>query len=183
MFSKIEPTQIDGCVLITFKEYHDNRGTFTEAYQQEAFKEAGLPTTWAQDNISTSQTGVLRGLHIQRLRPQGKLVRCLSGAIQDVCLDLRQNSPTFMKIHSQNLVTSREALYLPPGTAHGFLALMPNTIVYYKCTSLWHPESDGGVHPFDEELKIPWSRQSLFIMSDKDMRQPKARDWFNEGFQ
>ena len=176
----IDPTSVDGCVALTFKEFHDNRGSFTEAYHYDEFTAAGLPTNWAQDNVSNSHKNVLRGLHIQRLRPQGKLVRCLSGAILDVCLDLRQNSPTFMKHHSQTIY-GKEAIYLPPGTAHGFLAMMPNTVVYYKCTSLWDQGSDGGVYALDESLNIQWPNTGHLIMSDKDMRLPKVNDWLNEG--
>lgn len=183
--SLIEPTKVEGCLKIVFKDFEDNRGIFSEAYQHDEFKSAGLPTEWLQDNISISAEGILRGLHIQRVKPQGKLVRCFRGAIYDVCLDLRENSPTFLKHHVQ-VVSSNVGLYCPPGTAHGFLALTHGTVVYYKCTSLWDAGSDGGIEAFDPEIDIPWQEAPVkgpLIRSAKDEKLPTMKEWLTMGEQ
>lgn len=180
--SLLEPTSVDGCISLVFKDFTDVRGVFSEAFNHDDFMAAGLPTLWTQDNLSISGENVLRGLHTQRVRPQGKLIRCFRGIIYDVCLDLRANSPTFMKWHGQ-YVTENKGLYCPPGTAHGFLALHPTCVVYYKCTSLYHAESDGGVNPFDEEVNIPWNeiRAKPKTVSTKDMALPSMREWLTMG--
>lgn len=181
--SQIEPTAVDGCLSLEFKDFKDSRGIFSEAYQHDNFKEAGLPTDWYQDNVSISGIGVLRGLHLQRVRPQGKLLRCFRGMIYDVCLDLRENSPTFKKWHCE-VIYGNKGLYLPPGTAHGFLALSHQSVVYYKCTSLYDAGSDGGVNAFDPEIGIDWAREfhlGQMIRSEKDDKLPSVKEWLTMG--
>jgi dTDP-4-dehydrorhamnose 3,5-epimerase len=180
--SLLEDTEVDGCKYLEFNDHVDPRGVFSESYHQSQFFDAGLPVIWRQDNLSISGENVLRGLHIQRHKPQGKLIRCFRGAIYDVCLDLRKDSDTFMK-YAARKISQNKGLYLPPGTAHGFLALAPNTVVYYKCTSLYDAESDGGVDAYDPDLKIPWPAASLPMMSEKDKLLPSAREWLQLGEQ
>lgn len=176
---KIERTKVEGCLSIVSGLFQDNRGDFMETWNRGAFMKLGLPIDWPQDNISSSRDRVLRGLHVQRMRPQGKLVRCLRGAIWDVCVDVRKDSPTFLQWHAE-LLTGCKALYCPPGTAHGFLALEPDSLVYYKCTTLYDKDSDGGVNPFDQELNIPWpSRAGMLSSKDKDL--PSLREWLAGG--
>lgn len=175
-------TKVDGCVVLEATPFEDHRGTFVESWNRDDFLKADLPVHWAQDNVSTSHAGVVRGLHIQRRNPQGKLVRCLSGAVLDLCLDLRQDSPSFLKWHMQRLEDGT-AMYLPPGTAHGFLALEPNSVVYYKCTTLYDRESDGGVNWRDPELDIHWwasATDDRPIMSEKDRKLPGVRAWLDD---
>lgn len=176
----LSPTNVNDCVLIDSPIFRDDRGMFAEAFQIKHFGEIGLPTVWPQDNISSSQKLVIRGLHIQRKNPQGKLVRCTNGLIWDVCLDLRPLSPTFMKHHAVMLYPGR-AMYLPPGTAHGFLALEPHSSIYYKCTTLYDRDTDGGVNPFDPELNIKWPAPEIgAIMSEKDRALPMAAKWLED---
>lgn len=169
------PTLIDGCLALEFGEFEDNRGFFSEAYREEDFQKAGLPTHWAQDNISVSKIGVIRGLHLQKKNPQGKLIRCLEGKITDVCLDVRPYSPSFGKWVAVEL-SRNKGLYLPPGTAHGFLSHTDNSVVYYKCTTLYDKESDGGINPFDAVLGIPWWSDRS-IVSGKDLGLPSFNEY------
>lgn len=184
--SLIEPTSVEGCLTITFKDFVDERGLFSEAYREDEFLAAGLPTYWAQDNLSMSHCNVMRGLHIQRVKPQGKLVRCYRGAIYDVCLDLRANSPTFMKWHAE-IITGNKGLFLPAGTAHGFLALDKLNVVYYKCTSIYDAASDGGVNAYDPVALIPWDQMKTRdvsgprLQSDKDLKLPTIKEWLTMG--
>lgn len=170
-----EKTQVDGCILTRIPVYEDMRGVFAEAANEAQFRELGLPTEWPQDNISSSHKNVLRGLHIQKNNPQGKLVRCVQGKILDVCLDLRKESPTYLKHTALILDHPSMALYCPPGTAHGFFAI-EESMIYYKCTSLYDKTSDGGVWAHDPDLKIDWPSAQT-IMSDKDMSLPKIEEF------
>jgi dTDP-4-dehydrorhamnose 3,5-epimerase len=172
---RLTPTKIDGCFVIDTEVYEDQRGNFYETYNERDFNFCGLPTTWRQDNLSNSIAGALRGLHIQRYHPQGKLVRCLVGAVWDVCVDVRKGSPTFGQWHAETLVGSK-AMYLPPGTAHGIYALRPRAIVYYKCSTLYDKHSDGGINPLDSDLAIPWPDR-VVVLSDKDKTLPSLKDW------
>ena len=172
-------TPVDGCNVIFTEQYKDDRGYFSESFNQEDYLKVGLPVVWPQDNVSNSNEWVLRGLHIQRKRPQGKLVRCIKGSVWDVCLDLRPESPTFMKWHGQ-LLNGGASMYCPAGTAHGFLAMVPRSIVYYKCTTLYDKDSDGGISPLDPELKIPWPIGGTMIMSEKDKGLPTMKQWLED---
>ncbi len=175
---QLTSTPVQGCQVIWSDQFRDFRGYFAETFNRKDFLNAKLPVEWPQDNISNSEAFVLRGLHIQRNNPQGKLVRCVKGTIYDVCLDLRPDSPTFLKYHMQ-MLHGGGSMYCPPGTAHGFLAMVPRTIVYYKCTSIYDVESDGGVNPLDPELKIPWPCTSP-VLSEKDRHLPTLREWLED---
>lgn len=174
---KVSETSIDGCLIIETSLFEDMRGVFLETWNRRDFLEAGLPTEWPQDNFSSSHKNVIRGLHIQRRNPQGKLVRCIQGAVLDLCLDVRPDSPTFQRIHMERLEEGK-ALYLPPGTAHGFLALEEPSVVYYKCTTLYDRESDGGINWMDDDLNIHWwKNRDKTISSEKDRNLPGLRAW------
>ncbi len=174
----LEQTRVKDCVVFDLPAFEDVRGSFLETYNFLHFHLAGLPTDWPQDNVSTSRDRVLRGLHIQRYRPQGKLVRCLRGVVWDVCLDLREDSPTFLGWHGETLKAGK-TIYCPPGTAHGFVALEAESIVYYKCTSLYDFDSDGGLNALDPFLGIQWPHLD-FVMSDKDKALPSLREWLKD---
>lgn len=175
--NEVLDTPIKDCKVIKTRPFKDQRGYFYESYNALFFHEVGLPMEWSQDNISYSTEKIIRGLHIQSVRPQGKLVRCISGAIMDVCVDLRQDSPTFKEFHWENL-TEGKAMYCPPGTAHGFAVLSKDATIYYKCTSLYDQDSDGGILWNDPDLGIEWPWSDP-VVSAKDMGLPKLDDYLN----
>lgn len=173
-----EKTPIPGCLLVHFDKFEDRRGSFQESYHAEKFDRAGLPPIWLQDNVSVSRAGVLRGLHLQRGSPQGKLIRVLQGTIWDVCVDVRKGSPTFGKSFSRMLYASGDlGLYCPPGTAHGFYAFGRRNVVHYKCTRLYEPAMDGGIRWDDPALGIPWPLVDDPILSEKDKALPTLVDY------
>ena len=168
---------IPGLVLIEPKTYGDDRGVFFEVYKHSDFVRSGIPDHFVQDNFSRSIRGVLRGLHYQ-LDPmaQGKLVRCVSGRIFDVAVDIRKGSPTFGRWEAQEL--SREnglMLFIPAGFAHGFLTLSDTAEVLYKCTAEYSPAHDRGIIWNDPEVSIPWAVTDP-LLSDKDKVHPRLRD-------
>lgn len=174
---RLESTKIFGCKILHFDPFVDDRGGFQEAFNAETFDEIRLPYLWVQDNISTSRPNVIRGLHIQTDSPQGKLIRCLKGDIFDVCLDTRPTSATYGQ-HIGIWLNENRGLYLPPGTAHGFFS-KTESVVYYKCTTLYDKASDGGINPFDPELGIDWPGKD-WILSKKDMDLPSLKVWRKE---
>lgn len=171
----------DGPLLIEFPRFVDERGTFIESYSFGLFQKLGLPEYWAQDNVSFSRRGVIRGMHIQRVNCQGKLIQCLSGAIQDVALDLRPGSPTIGKTFSVVLRAEYEKaqlFYVPEGFAHGFLAL-EESLVAYKCTTEHVAVADGGIHPLSCGVK--WMVERDLVekrhISSKDNALPSLVDY------
>lgn len=169
---------LEGVYLIDPVVHGDNRGFFMESYNEQAFKLNGIHHHFIQDNHSLSaETGVLRGLHYQ-LNPkaQTKLVRVLSGAIYDVIVDIRKNSPTFGQwvgvILSED---NKRQLLVPKGFAHGFCTLVPNTQVLYKVDEYYSPENDRGILWSDPSLDIDWPTTNP-ILSDKDRRHPLLKD-------
>lgn len=159
---------IQGLFEITPKVFGDERGYFVETYNEKAFKDHGLNLRFVQDNQSFSVKGVLRGLHFQRPPfAQGKLVRVITGRVLDVAVDLRKDSPTFGKYDTFVLDAKRcNMAYIPEGFAHGFVAL-EDSVFAYKCTSLYHKESEGGVNWADPTLNIDWGVKNP-IVSEKD---------------
>lgn len=162
-------TELNGLLLIKPKVFEDNRGYFFEPYNKKVFENAGVKTDFVQDNQSLSGKNVLRGLHFQAPPfAQGKLVRVISGAVVDVAVDIRKNSPTYGKHYSVELNESNKwMLYLPEGFAHGFVTLTDNTIFAYKCTNYYNKESEGCVLWNDPDLNIQWGI-SYPILSEKD---------------
>lgn len=176
---KITKTPVDGCYEIMGKRHTDPRGYFEETFNYKDFLAEQMEWAYLQDNCSVSNQNVLRGLHIQTRHPQGKLVRCLYGAIFDVCVDLRPTSPTFLKHHAVVLSdTEPKSMWCPPGTAHGFLALSHEAMLYYKCSTVYDPSSDGGVLWCDEDLGIKWPIETP-ILSVKDANLPRVRDFMD----
>lgn len=172
--------EVHECGVIEYDVHADQRGWFMETFNRREVACEGIPIPWqwAQDSLSFSLQGVQRGFHLQRRNPQGKLVSCLIGKILDVCLDLRRDSPTFMKI-TRVILSSDKAMsfYLPPGTAHAFLAL-EHALVQYKCTSSYDAETDGGVDAMSPELAFVWP-EGNFFRSEKDRALPKLVDYLN----
>ncbi len=178
---QLEFTPVQGCYVLHPKVFEDMRGVFLEAYNKEDFLGCGLPTVWPQDNISSSEINVLRGLHFQEKNPQGKLVRCMRGKILDMCLDLRRDSPTFLNVHTEEL-SGAKSMYLPPGTAHGFVALEPDSVIYYKCTTLYDSQTDSGVWALSKSIRDLWPvNTGAFIMSEKDKRLPTIETFLEQG--
>ena len=154
---KVESTALPGVVIITPAVHTDPRGSFRENWQRERYAEAGLPTEWVQDNVSFSHRRVLRGLHFQHPRPQGKLVTCVRGEIYDVVVDIRVGSPTFGQWSGITLDEhAPRFVWIPPGFAHGFCVLSPVADVLYKCTDLYLPGDDRGISWCDPAIGIRW---------------------------
>jgi len=164
-------TKLKGVYIIEPRVFGDHRGYFLETYNYEDFKAAGLDMVFVQDNQSKSKKGVLRGLHFQKPKPQGKLVRVISGEVFDAAVDLRKNSPTYGQW--QGVVLSAEnkkQFYVPEGFAHGFLVLSEEAEFVYKCTEFYHPELEGGLAFNDPEIGIEWPLKEIHevFLSEKD---------------
>ena len=154
---KMTTTAIDGVLLVDPEVLPDERGFFMEVWNAAAFAAAGLGVAFVQDNQSRSRRGVLRGLHYQAARPQGKLIRVLSGAVFDVAVDIRRASPTFGRWFGARLTAAgRRMLWAPPGVAHGFLTLSATADVAYKCTDFHLPGDERAIAWNDPDLAIAW---------------------------
>jgi dTDP-4-dehydrorhamnose 3,5-epimerase len=150
-------TDIPDLLIIEPKVFGDERGFFMENWNRQAFADAGLDLTFVQDNHSRSQQGILRGLHYQIKRPQGKLVRVTLGSVFDVAMDLRQSSPTFGQWLGLELSESNHRmLWVPPGFAHGFYVTSPVADFMYKCTDMYAPQYERTIRWDDETLAIDW---------------------------
>ena len=148
---------IEGLYVIEPAVYGDERGYFTETYNSNDMKEAGIDRLFVQDNQSGSVKGVLRGLHYQKEHPQAKLVRVISGAVFDVAVDLRQHSATFGKWYGITLsAENRRQFLIPEGFAHGFLVLTDSAQFCYKCTDFYHPGDEGGLAWNDPAIGVAW---------------------------
>jgi dTDP-4-dehydrorhamnose 3,5-epimerase len=168
----VENTNLKDCFIIQPKVMYDNRGYFFESFNKKAFKKfTGIEIDFVQDNQSESSKGVLRGLHFQiGDYEQAKLVRVIKGSVLDVCVDLRQNSETYLKHFSLVLSDeNKKQLFIPKGFAHGFVVLEDDTIFSYKCDNYYHKESERGIIYNDTDLDIDWilNEQEL-IVSEKD---------------
>ncbi len=144
--------------IIQPRVFGDSRGFFLETFQADRYAElAGITLPFVQDNHSRSTRGVLRGLHFQRSRPQGKLVRCVKGEVLDVAVDIRQDSPTFGRWVAEILSEdNKRQLWIPPGLAHGFVVLSETADFEYKCTDYYDPSAEGCLIWNDPDLGIDW---------------------------
>lgn len=167
---QVEKTRLEGVLLLTPRRFGDARGFFSESWSQRAMTEAGLEYTWVQDNHSlSSKAGTLRGLHFQAPpHAQDKLVRCGRGALFDVAVDIRRGSPTYGQWVGQELsFENGRQMLVPKGFLHGFVTLLPDTEIIYKCSDYYAPDCDGAVR-FDS-LGIDWnSPVSEPVLSEKD---------------
>jgi dTDP-4-dehydrorhamnose 3,5-epimerase len=165
-------TTLPGVVIIEPKVFGDTRGFFYESFHNERYKECGLTLPFVQDNISQSSKNVLRGLHYQLEKPQGKLIWVMQGKVLDIAVDIRHGSPTFGQFVSVVLDAEKpQQIYIPPGFAHGFCVLSATAIFYYKCTDYYHPISEKGVIWNDADLKLPWPIDNP-LLSSKDSLYP-----------
>jgi dTDP-4-dehydrorhamnose 3,5-epimerase len=154
---EFEPTAIPDVVLIKPKVFKDARGHFFESWSGRKFAEAGLDLSFVQDNQNRSERHVLRGLHYQLTRPQGKLVRVVTGAVFDVAVDLRRSSPSFGRwVGAELTADNHHMLWVPAGFAHGFLVLSDSVHFLYKCTEFYHPEDERAIRWDDADLGIRW---------------------------
>ena len=182
---KVEPLAIPEVMLVTPPRFGDARGFFSETYNAARFAQAGISDVFVQDNHSLSAAkGVIRGLHCQ-IAPhvQGKLVRCVRGAIWDVAVDIRVGSPSYGRHVAAVLSAANwQQLWVPGGFLHGFCTLEPDTEVIYKVTDVWNKDCERGVIWNDPDLALPWpSAAGPPVLSDKDARLPPlstAGIWF-----
>ena len=178
----IETTPIPDLLVIRPRRLGDARGFFSEVWSRSRFAEAGLHHDWVQVKHSKSaEPMTLRGLHAQAPpAAQAKLVRCTAGAIWDVAVDMRLDSPTLGRWHAVELSADNWAqLLIPRGFLHGFLTLTPGAEVLYKVDAPYAPETDGGVTWDDPDLAIDWPLTGPPILSDKDRALPRLADWPN----
>ena len=177
---KITETNLKGCFVLEPLIHRDNRGLFFESYQKKTFNEAiGYSVNFVQDNISVSEKGVLRGLHLQTgSHAQAKLVQVLKGEVLDIVVDLRKESATYgqhfkAKISSEN----RKSIFVPKGFAHGFVALTSDIIFAYKCDAYYHKDSEVGIRYNDPDLNIDWGLpENQLVLSEKDLQLPLWKD-------
>ncbi|MEY1556969.1 dTDP-4-dehydrorhamnose 3,5-epimerase [Yoonia sp. R2331] len=175
---KIEATSLPGVMKITPRRFGDARGFFSESWKKSALDEAGLSYDFVQDNHSLSEaTGTLRGLHFQAPPyAQAKLVRCGRGALFDVAVDIRKGSPTYGQWVGEVLSFDNGAqLLVPEGFAHGFVTLEPMTEIIYKCSDVYAPDADGGVHW--DSCGVDWPLEGAPVLSDKDAAAPALADF------
>ena len=171
--------KVEDLILIKPKKFFDKRGFFSEVYNKRSYIQYGVNEVFQQDNHSFSNYAwTVRGLHYQSPpHAQGKLVRCGRGSIFDVAVDLRKGSPTYAQWVGYELsAVNGYQVYIPPGFAHGFLTLEPESEIIYKCTDYYAPETEGSLRWNDPELGIKWPIEGETILSDKDAQAPLLRD-------
>ena len=171
---KITKTKLEGVVIIEPDVFGDNRGFFMESWNKKKMAEAGLGYDFVQDNHSKSTVkGTLRGIHFQKGdKAQAKLVRCVKGAVLDVAVDLRKNSPTFKQWVGVELSEeNKKQLLIPRGFGHGFVTLTDDVEFLYKADNYYSPEADAGIRWNDPEINVEWGIENP-ILSDKDKRNP-----------
>lgn len=175
---EFEETEIKDVILVKPKVFGDERGFFLETYKKEDFIKAGIEDDFIQDNHSKSSFGVLRGLHYQKNpNVQGKLVRCTKGKILDVAVDIRKNSPTFLKWVKRELTEENKfQLYIPKGFAHGFVALSDVVEVMYKVSGNYSPKDEGGIKWNDPDIALDWGIDFEPLLSEKDKNSKTIKE-------
>lgn len=173
---RVEHTAIRSVLVIDPQVFGDARGYFHETWHRERYCSHGVPRDFVQDNVSRSQRGILRGLHLQEPFGQGKLVQVLAGEVFDVALDVRVGSPTFGRWVGETLSEqNHRQLYIPPGFAHGFCVVSESALLSYKCTELYHPETELSISWNDPALAIDWPVKDP-VLSKKDAAAHPLRD-------
>ncbi|MEW5784289.1 MAG: dTDP-4-dehydrorhamnose 3,5-epimerase [Bacillota bacterium] len=172
----VTETKLPGVKIIDPRVFTDTRGFFMETWSRARYMKAGLPDVFAQDNLSCSIRGVLRGLHFQHPSEQGKLVYVIQGEVFDVAVDIRVNSPTFGRwvgvILSGN---NKRQLYIPEGFAHGYCVTSKTALFAYKCTDCYNPRAEGAIRWDDPDLGINWPNDQP-ILAEKDKICPRLSD-------
>lgn len=175
---KIKKTKLEGVVIIEPDVFGDNRGFFMESWNKNKMEEAGLYYDFVQDNHSKSTVkGTLRGIHFQKDdKAQAKLVRCIKGAVLDVAVDLRKNSPTFKQWVGVELsAENKKQLLIPRGFGHGFVTLTDNVEFLYKADNYYAPEAEGGIRWNDPDIGVEWGVENP-ILSEKDKINPLLKN-------
>lgn len=173
-------TDLEGVVILKPRIFEDARGYFFESYSKKEFDRLVRPIDFVQDNQSRSTRGVMRGLHFQRPpHTQSKLVRCISGRVIDVAVDIRKGSPSYGRYVAAEISAENHLqFFVPRGFAHGFAVLSDEAVIQYKCDNYYAPESDGGISIEDTSLGIDWHMDIAdAILSDKDRRHPLFKDF------
>jgi dTDP-4-dehydrorhamnose 3,5-epimerase len=172
----VTPLEIEEVLLLEPRVFGDNRGYFLETFAPAKLPEKLRRLSFVQDNLSYSGKGILRGLHVQHPFAQGKLVMVVTGAIFDVAVDVRPDSPSFGRwVGAELSEANHRQLWVPPGFAHGFCVLSDTAHVSYKCTDVYHPETEFSVHYADPDLGIRWPIADPLV-SEKDQRGFRLRD-------
>jgi dTDP-4-dehydrorhamnose 3,5-epimerase len=169
---KFIPTALTGVIVVEPDVFRDERGFFLETFSRAKYARGGIDCEFLQDNHSRSQRNTIRGLHAQRQHPQGKLVRVLSGSIFDVVVDIRRDSPTYLKWISVELSADNfRQIYVPPGFAHGICITSDVADIEYKCTDYYDPNDELRIAWNDPAIGIRWPVENP-ILSDKDRQAP-----------
>ena len=173
---QFKETSLPGVLIVEPQVFGDDRGFFMETYHEAKFREGGIPQTFVQDNHSRSSRGVLRGLHYQVPKAQGKLVRVIRGSVFDVAVDIRKDSPHFGKWFGLELSEENKLqLWVPAGFAHGFAVLSDLADVTYKCTELYDAKGDRSILWNDPDIGIEWPVDAP-LLSAKDAVAPRLRE-------
>jgi len=177
---KVTETKLPSVLIIEPKVFGDSRGFFKETFQAERYREAGIEYDFVQDNHSRSQKGVLRGLHFQITKPQGKLVSCSQGAVFDVAVDVDPESATFGQYVGIELTEdNHRQFWIPPGYAHGFCVLTNTADFQYKCTDYYDSSDEGGLIWNDPDVAIDWPIDQP-LLSEKDAKLPTLKELVNQ---
>jgi dTDP-4-dehydrorhamnose 3,5-epimerase len=167
----VRPMGLEGALLLQREAHADDRGTFDVVWSREEMSAAGVGAEFVQDNLIKTRRGTLRGMHFQSQRPQGKLLTVLEGEVYEAAVDLRPDSPTFGRWEGLVLrAEENRSLWLPPGFAHGFLALSEKVVYLYKVTAPWDPEGAHALAWDDAEIGIAWPLEpgQVPVLSEKD---------------
>ena len=174
---EVVKTPLGGVLIIKPKVWGDARGYFVETWQQERYAAAGIDQPFVQDNHSRSAHGILRGLHFQKTRPQGKLVHVSLGSVFDVVVDIRPGSPSFGQWYGVELTQDNQwQLWVPPGLAHGFVVTSEYAHFHYKCTEYYCPQDEGAIRWNDPDLGVVWPVECP-VLSQKDAVAPSWREF------
>ena len=169
---KVLETDLPGCLVLEPQVFGDDRGFFYESFNRDKPAAIGVAPDFVQGNVSSSSRGVLRGLHYQWPKPQGKLVSVLAGEVWDVAVDIRRGSPTFGRWTAAVLsAENRRHFWIPEGFAHGFVTLSEHALFTYLCTATYDRDADAGIRWNDGDLAIDWSASEP-LLSDKDAKAP-----------
>jgi dTDP-4-dehydrorhamnose 3,5-epimerase len=161
---------IPGLLILEPQVFGDARGFFLETYNRRRYREAGIGADFVQDNVSFSRRGILRGLHFQNPKPQGKLLQVLQGEVFDVAVDIRRSSPTFGKWYGLLLSgETKRQFYIPDGFAHGFVVLSETALFHYKCTEFYSPKDEMAIRWDDPDIGITWPLKDP-LLSERDAK-------------
>ncbi len=175
---KVQTTSLDGVLILEPNVFADARGFFFESFNAKAFREAtGIDADFVQDNHSRSSRHVLRGIHYQLVRPQGKLVRVAAGRVFEVAVDLRRSSKTFGQwVGTELSAEDRRQFWIPPGFGHAFLVLSESADLLYKTTEYWFAQHDRAIAWNDPVIGIPWPLQGEPVLAARDAGAPRLAD-------